>query len=470
MRLSIVFITTFCSLSLLAQKQTPQEYIDKYKDLAIVEMHRSGVPASITLAQGILESSSGNSRLATYANNHFGIKCKGNWEGDVIYADDDSPNECFRAYGSVLESFRDHSDFLRVNWRYQPLFELERTDYIGWCNGLRKAGYATNPSYHTILINLIERYELQKYDSEGLPTVSVDPMSSQTINNIPMIIAAEGQSVSSIARQNELRDRHIRKWNDLPKDADIKAGDIVYLKPKRRRGSEEEHVVAKGESMHDISQLYGIKLKQLYKKNRMEYGTEPVEGETLHMRKKIDKDETIELATPTPDWQEPEEEFVNPHTLIDTGIKQLPKAQPIVAEAIEVPEFHTVIKGDNIYRIAEKYKVFEEDLLAWNKNLNPATLKIGDKIYLSREASERNSAIRIEQTPPATIAKEPTPEEIVEIEKEIVVDGPVFHKVVKGDTVYNICKRYNITEAQLKVWNNIDSVVIKIDQQLQVSE
>ena len=133
-----------------AQKQTPKEYIEKYKDLAVIEMHRSGVPASITLAQGILESNSGNSRLAKFANNHFGIKCKGSWTGNVIYADDDAPDECFRAYESVLASYQDHSEFLRKNWRYHELFELKRTDYKGWCRGLRKAGYATNPQYANI--------------------------------------------------------------------------------------------------------------------------------------------------------------------------------------------------------------------------------------------------------------------------------------------------------------------------------
>ncbi len=473
MRSTIVLITTFISFSLFAQKQTPQEYIDRYKDMAIIEMHRSGVPASITLAQGILESSSGNSRLAKYANNHFGIKCKGNWDGDVIYADDDAPNECFRAYGSVLESYRDHSDFLRTNWRYHPLFELERTDYVGWCKGLRKAGYATNPNYHTILINLIERYELQKYDDASMPSNPADPLAIQTINNVPVLTAIDGQTVSSIARENDLRDRHIRKWNDLPKDAEIKPGDLVYLKPKRRRGSEDEHMVIEGESMHDISQKYGIKLKHLYKKNRMEYGTEPKVGETLQMRKKIDKEEQIELEDPKPDWQEPEENFVNPHSTLDSNKMVITKAEPIKFQTIETPEYHTVAKGDNIYRIAEKYRVFEEDLLLWNKDLNPSALKIGDRIYLSKEAAEKHNSIRQETT---TVEKKEvvetthSEEELQEIEEDIVVNGPVFHKVVKGDTVYNICKRYNITEAQLKAWNNMDSIVIKIDQQLQVSE
>lgn len=468
MRLTVLLITTLSWFALLAQKQTPQEYIDKYKDLAIIEMYRSGVPASITLAQGILESSSGNSRLATYANNHFGIKCKGNWDGEVIYADDDAPNECFRAYGSVQESYMDHSDFLRSNWRYHPLFELERTDYEGWCKGLRKAGYATNPKYHTLLINLIERYELQKFDTEPLPNSALNPLAGQSINNIPILIAAQGQTVHSIAEQNDLRDRHIRKWNDLPKDAEIKPGDVVYLKPKRRRGSEEEHVVKQGETMHSISQQYGIKLKQLYKKNRMEPGTEPKPGESLHMQKKIGENESVELATPTPAWEEPQEDFVNPHSSVDSTKIDFSNAGPIGIESISIPEYHVVAKGDNIYRIAEKYRVFEEDLVLWNKDLNPLSLKIGQKIYLSEEAAAKNESMRVELSQSDT--KVDTEEELKKLEDDVAVSGPVFHKVVKGDTVYNICKRYGITEAQLKLWNNLETITIKIDQQLQVSE
>ncbi|MFY0644364.1 MAG: LysM peptidoglycan-binding domain-containing protein [Bacteroidia bacterium] len=475
MRLISLTITTILCVSLFAQKQTPQEYIDRYKDLAVIEMHRSGVPASITLAQGILESSSGNSRLAKYANNHFGIKCKGGWDGEVIYADDDAPDECFRAYASVLDSYRDHSEFLRTNWRYHPLFELNRTDYKGWSRGLKKAGYATNPKYHTILINLIERYELDRFDTAPIPNTPTTPLAGNMVNNVPVMIAQDGHSVSSIASANELRDRHIRKWNDLPKDGEIKAGDMVYLKPKRRRGSEDKHVVGKGESMHSISQTYGIKLKQLYKKNRMEPGTQPAEGETLNMRKKIDKESSVKLAEVVPDWQEPEEEFVNPHSQIDSSNTDFNNAGPIGVAEIEVPEFHIVTKGDNIYRIAEKYRVFEEDLLVWNPDLNPSALSIGQRIYLSEEAAMNHQDDHLESDrvePPAEIVEEEelTAVEVDEIAEEISVSGPVHHVVVKGDTVYNICKRYGISADELKSWNGLESNSIQLGQKLRVSK
>ena len=474
MRQICLIITSILCLSVYGQKQSPQEYIERYKDLAIVEMHRSGVPASITLAQGILESSSGNSRLAKYANNHFGIKCKGGWEGDVIYADDDAPDECFRAYPSVLDSYKDHSEFLRTNWRYHPLFELEITDYKGWSRGLRKAGYATNPKYHTILINLIERYELDQYDRAPVPRNTPGPVASNTINNVPVMVANSGQTVSSIANANDLKDRHIRKWNDLPKDAEIQSGDLVYLKPKRRRGSAESHTVAPGETMHSISQQYGIKLKHLYRKNRMEPGSQPAEGETLNMQKKIPKESSIQLAEPTPDWEEPEEKFVNPHDLPVTDSSSFTDAGPKNVKNIEVPDYHTVVKGDNLYRIAEAYRVFEEDLLNWNPGLNPNAMRIGQRVYLNDQAYQQYEGDPVDQV----IEKaEPAEEELIESEEElqemveeVSVSGPVYHQVVKGDTVYSLCKRYGITSAQLMEWNNMDSVSIQIGQKLQVSE
>ena len=458
----------------LAQKQTPQEYLAKYKELAIIEMHRSGVPASITLAQGVLESNSGNSRLAKFANNHFGIKCKGSWTGNVIYADDDAPDECFRAYGSVLESYQDHSDFLRKNWRYHPLFELDPSDYKGWCHGLRKAGYATNPQYGKILISLIDRYELHQYDGAKLPGTGLPKLvAGETKNGVLVKTAKPGETVESIASDNYLKDRHIRKWNDLPDDAKIEPGEIVYLKPKRRRGSEEKHIVLKGEDMRDISQQYGIKLKLLYRKNRMEKGTEPKEGEVLYMQKKRDNEDAVETAVETPKWKEEEpEKFVNPHSVTKEILDSTDFSHPgaIDKKVIEVPDFHLVQKGDNIYRIAEKYQVFEEDILTWNKDLNPSAMSIGQKIYLTEKAAEAADSV-IKKSIQKEEAKDSiTQEDVEEIQKQITVDGPVTHIVIKGDTLYNICKRYNVTVDQLKEWNKLENINIQLGQKLQVSE
>jgi len=460
--LSILFtLAVPCSF---AQKQTPNQYIEKYKELAIIEMHRSGVPASITLSQGVLESSSGNSRLAKYANNHFGIKCKGNWTGKTIYANDDAPDECFRAYESVLESYKDHSDFLRKNWRYHELFDLKITDYKGWCHGLRKAGYATNPQYGKILINLVERYTLNQYDTHKLPQPS-STLAQETINDVPVKKAQAGETIESIAQENYVKDKHIRKWNDLPQDAEIATGDLVYLKPKRRRGSQAEHIVTASDNMRAISQTYGIKLKQLYKKNRMEMGTQPQVGEVLYMQKKRATDDPVETQSKTPNWEE-EKKFVNPSVLrqqiVDATNFDNPGA--LNKQTIKVPDYHTVVKGDNIYRIAEKYHVFEEDILKWNPNLNPNTMQIGQRIILKEALAD--TSVTQPQEEESTIL---TPAETEQLEREIPVNGPITHIVEKGDTLYNICKRFNISIADLKSWNQLEDNRIQIGQKLVVS-
>lgn len=471
MRPYLTIILSFFILILQAQKQTPTQYIDRYKELAVIEMHRSGVPASITLSQGVLESSSGNSRLAKFANNHFGIKCKGNWTGKTIYANDDAPDECFRAYGSVLESYKDHSDFLRKNWRYHELFELKITDYKGWCHGLRKAGYATNPQYGKILINLIERYELYQYDTQKL-LQNETPEEGKKINGVPVKIATKEETVRSIAEDNYLKDKHIRKWNDLPKDEEIKAGEVVYLKPKRRRGSEDKHIVTKTDNMRGISQTYGIKLKHLYKKNRMETGTEPKVGEVLYMQKKRDSDDPVKTQAKKPNWEE-EKKFINPSAVNQNRIDSTNFDNPgaINKVTIEVPDFHLVVKGDNIYRIAEKYHVFEEDILKWNPSLNPNTMQIGQKIILKEELADIHNLKKqeIETQPNKTTDTDLNKMDTEEMQKNIAVDGTMTHMVIKGDTMYNICKRYGITVDQLKEWNNLENITIQIGQKLIVS-
>ena len=168
--------------------KTPAEsYIERFKNIAISEMNGSGIPASITLAQGILESGNGNSRLAKEANNHFGIKCSTEWKGETILQDDDNKDDCFRVYKSPEESFRDHTEFLKRK-RYAPLFELDKNDYRGWANGLKTAGYATNPRYAELLISLVERYELSRFDrieNEKDKTIREDKVMKEIALNIP---------------------------------------------------------------------------------------------------------------------------------------------------------------------------------------------------------------------------------------------------------------------------------------------
>ena len=310
--MKINFLILFITLSIngITQKQTTKEYIEKWKYEAIVQMNLYKIPASITLAQGILESGNGNSLLATEANNHFGIKCHTSWTGKTFYQDDDKKDECFRKYKSAKESFKDHSVFLQKT-RYKALFELKITDYKRWAKGLKKAGYATNPKYPKLLIGLIERYNLTQYDKKGglianVPekkptepststtkteeieiTFSVQRKTFVTANRVPFILVKKGDTYKKLVKDLEIREWEIRKYNDFTKDHKFRVGEKIYTKPKRNKAKEEFHYVKKGETMHSISQLHAIKLNKLYKKNRMKKGAILKIGKKLHLRKRV---------------------------------------------------------------------------------------------------------------------------------------------------------------------------------------
>ena len=275
-----------------------KEYIETYKDDAIREMMISGVPASITLSQAMLESAYGNSPLARYANNHLGIKCHG-WEGMKFYQDDDTYNECFRKYYTVYESYRDHSEFLRNRKRYASLFQLKRTDYKGWARGLKKAGYATNPKYPNLLVKIIEQNNLRQYDRTRKMPMRVyteEPKARSMTgtrriiniheNHIKYVITQRGDTYFKVAKEFDMGLWQIKRYNDLNRGDKIAAGDIIYLQPKRAKARMKYHTVKKGETMRDISQYYGIKLKALYKKNNMIVGTQPRKGQVLNLRKR----------------------------------------------------------------------------------------------------------------------------------------------------------------------------------------
>lgn len=287
-----------------AQDWTREEYIEMYAELAVEEMLRSGIPASITLAQGMLESDNGNSTLATRGNNHFGIKCHG-WKGKKIIHDDDERNECFRKYKSPRESFADHTDFLMNSPRYSTLFELDMTDYKGWAKGLKKAGYATSPKYAGLLIGIIEENGLYQFDtgkrrpvlSEGgeLELADIDNLEIEigkrrilVRNRINYIVVKEGDTYQSLNKELDLMPFELAKYNEIPRDSKLKPGHVLYLQPKRNKASVEYrfHTVEEGETMYQISQMYGIKLRKLLQKNLMQPGEEPDPGDILHLRRK----------------------------------------------------------------------------------------------------------------------------------------------------------------------------------------
>lgn len=292
MKYKLVLMVMMVATAIFAK--SPQEkYIEKYKDVAISEMKLYGIPASITLAQGILESGSGESYLATKANNHFGIKCHTDWDGKRVYHDDDKKNECFRAYKDPDESFRDHSLFLKNRSRYASLFEESPTDYKAWAKGLKKAGYATNPKYPKLLIDLIERYELHQYDLDGY---NAEPHGEEkqipvalinvSTNGVKYILVEEGETLESIAAKTQERIKRLLKYNDLEWDAAIQPGDRIYIQPKRRKANREfqYHKTEPGETMHSISQKFGVRLDRLYIMNSMRVGEQPKVGTTLYLR------------------------------------------------------------------------------------------------------------------------------------------------------------------------------------------
>ena len=309
--LTLVAMLVLLAGTAAAQKQTRAAYIARYADIAVREMKATGIPASITLAQGCLESGDGNSTLATQANNHFGIKCHG-WKGKTVRHTDDAPDECFRSYDSAEASFRDHSDFLRYRDRYAPLFNLEPTDYKGWAYGLQKAGYATAQTYAASLIRIIEDYELYRYDQldesarEALPPTPSEaefsiklkqlpgyvyqiPLNRElrTTNGVTYIVALEGDTYAQLAREYNLFKRELLRFNDLKREAPIHAGERVYINAKKNESAPhlDKHVVEAGETLRDLSQRYAVKLKKLYRYNAMEPGTEPEPGTILNLRK-----------------------------------------------------------------------------------------------------------------------------------------------------------------------------------------
>ncbi len=302
-RLLCALVVVMAGLPGMAQMKWAQHYqlyFDQYKDMAIEQMLRYRIPASITLAQGVFESGAGRSRLATLGNNHFGIKCHG-WTGRSMSHDDDAIGECFRVYDNPRESYEDHSKFLTQGRRYARLFALSPTDYKGWAHGLKACGYATNPRYAYKLIEIIELYKLYLYDGAkdyyrfmAKHTGSQQPAKQggrlhpiKLFNDNYYMIAREGDTFKAIGKETELNGRKIAKYNERNYKDVLHEGEIVYLKKKRKRAPKsfknKPHTVSAGQSMHYIAQLYGMRLKSLYKLNNLPPDHQIRVGEVLRV-------------------------------------------------------------------------------------------------------------------------------------------------------------------------------------------
>lgn len=310
MRYFLFALFLITTVSPVVSQITRKEYIEKYQLLAIKEMNRSGIPASITMAQACLESANGNSELSRKSNNHFGIKCKSSWTGKSVRYDDDEKNECFRKYNNVEESYIDHTDFLMNNPRYFFLFELQPNDYVGWAHGLKKAGYATARDYGHRLIKIIEEYKLYNLDyrigNEQLLTYNqnkvnrkdvvnnlfINPYNSHPVskrNNLKTVVAKEGDTYEILAEEFGIKAWELYNFNDQPEGYRPQKNEIIYIEAKHKKASrrgELTHRVNPGETMHYISQLYGLKLKPLYRRNRMKIGQEPRTEEVIFLRNK----------------------------------------------------------------------------------------------------------------------------------------------------------------------------------------
>jgi LysM repeat protein len=462
MRFKTLFL--FLSIALLTlssglraeTKATVEEYIQRFKHIAVREMKRSGVPASITLAQGILESGMGTSILATKGNNHFGIKCHKEWNGKTMKHTDDAPNECFRVYSNAEESYIDHSHFLTSRPRYAELFSLSPTDYKGWAHGLRKAGYATNPRYGDMLIDVIERHQLFAYDQP----LAIDEMEAQrnvikqrekeelivlqnktapigtydrsvqvsvpaskpvielkeagasagsvafTNNGVMVVRVREGESIKSLSDYHKIAPSKLLAYNDLKPKAQLQAGQLIYLQTKKTKAARKTHLVLPHENLWSISQSYGIKVAKLYERNLMRPGEEPAPGAMIYLNKVAPKKPALRPKN----YKAPSDEVTVSISSGSNNLPQKPAARPTTTPSIEAPK--TTIG-----------QIMEE------KPERPIQVA-------SQSTAQKNTA------------------------------PSVTHTVQKGDTLYGLSKRYNVSISQIKEWNGMTDENIKLGQEL----
>jgi len=436
-RLFALYFSFFAAADLLqaqTTRQTTEAYIEQFSQAAMQEMRTYRIPASITLGQGILESASGNSRLARECNNHFGIKCRKEWTGSSCTENDDAENECFRAYGSAMDSYRDHSLFLVNGQRYASLFNHNILDFEAWAHGLRAAGYATNPAYGTILSGIIRRYRLSRFDT--MVILGFDPAGQLAgkpglTNGIPATIAGWGETPEDIAKKNGLGYWQIYRYNDLKRGDSLMQGEIVYLKPKRRTGSAPTHTYIQGEDFRLISQQYGIKLKQLYKLNRIKPGQPIAPGEVLNLQEKRQTAPTGPKGGNTPP--------IAPNA----PAAPLPPVRnpPVISQETSAVRTHVVAAGETLYGISRQYGV-SVDAIRLANQVGDAPISVGQVLRIP-------------------VTTEPKPEKPI---------APLYHDVQPGETAYSIAKKYGISLDDLKRWNKLPDFVLRTGMRLHVSE
>lgn len=412
-RLALFLLSLMYQVALLANsREVKLAYIERYRSIVVEEMHRSGIPASIKMAQAILESNAGTSTLAKQANNHFGIKCGNDWPGKEYFRKDDDYHRgklvqsCFRVYQDAESSFTAHSNFLTSQPRYSFLFNLKKDDYRAWATGLRKAGYATDPAYSQNLIQIIEMYRL--YEMDGLDMAhnyqdeellfldEVNPFHAsrvKMINKTKVVNAQPGMTLEDVALNYGLSLRQLYKYNDhlIDNSAPFTQPTLVYLEPKKAgyKAKQKVHLLKSNESLGSVSQLYGIRLEKLYHLNRLELKAQPAPGSKIYLRKRAPKNVRWNLQA-EPTFTQPEKpddrslvtaapSVVNPTLGVTQAISPAPERRATEQKQI----MHYYVKsGDTLYSISREFGINLEDLKRVN-NLNDAIIKVGQKLQVS---------------------------------------------------------------------------------------
>lgn len=412
LKLTFFFSFLLVGFSALAQSSVViKEYVAKYSQIAIDEMIRTGVPASITLAQGIHETQAGQSKLVLASNNHFGIKCKSEWTGERVYHDDDARGECFRKYDSPFDSYRDHSDFLKNRSHYAFLFQLDPADYEAWAYGLKKAGYATNPKYPQLLIRLIQDYNLQDYTLIALgkkkPSADTEVIASTEpkknaeipkstapkigesifekifnhskgvfkINRTRVIQIQKGTSYLAIAQEHNIPLARLFEFNEMEPQETATKDHLLYLQRKRKTGDNKYHIVTEGESLHDIAQTEGIRLESLMTYNSLAPGLRPLPGEQLYLQAKA-----------------PQAPKIIGDQVMD-AITQSVKQTNVMEGSAGMFTLHTVQPKETLYSISKKYSVGVEDIKKWN-GLETNDLKIGQQLRINTNTNAYDKGSR----------------------------------------------------------------------------
>lgn len=433
---NILLILTMWSVVQAQYKALVSNYIQTYRDIAITEMDRTGIPASIKLAQGILESGAGRSELAINSNNHFGIKCGKDWTGATYSLEDDDfdsagtlTKSCFRVYNDPRESFIDHSEFLRnpaKNSRYGFLFALDKKDYKAWAHGLKKAGYATNPKYADILIRAIEEYRLYEYDEVSSFDILASADSSHpvppaynekeqkdqrktnklvAINDVKVVLVRDGGSLNDIAEQYNIGIKRLKEYNkQIKSPASSLAHDTkVFLQPRRAayRGKNKWHYVKENETMASIAEEYALKEASLLRRNHLKPKEEPAIGERVALRgwamfskKPVLRSTKKSILPKKPtkslpqDEDKSKEQVVQKPISVTTQINNAPKTPPAsqpetksTTKMPATPSYHLVEKGDTLYKLSKQYNVSIEDIKALNK-LADESIKLGQELRI----------------------------------------------------------------------------------------